>query len=118
MLKRYKQTNYKNYFQSPRLRFPVDPLPPAGGPGAKDRVVVVSTDDSRAVYALADIARRADGDGSFRTTLDGTGVQFRYRADPETVAVTAEPGGDAIRAVHSFWFAWHAMYPNDPLALR
>jgi hypothetical protein len=117
-LKLYKQTNYDGYFQSPRLRFPVSPMPPRDGPRAKDRVVVVSTDGARAVYPLADIARRADGDGTLRTTLDGTAVRLRYRADPPTVAVTGEPGGAAIRAVHSFWFAWHAMYPDDPLALQ
>ena len=118
MIQRYKQISYDSYFQSPRLRFPVSPLPPADGPRAKDRVVVVSTDGARAVYPLADIARRADSDGTLRTTLDGTAVLFRYRADPPTVAVTGEPGGDAITAVHSFWFAWHAMYPDDPLALQ
>jgi hypothetical protein len=117
MIKRYKQTSYDGYFQSARLRFPVDPLPPEGGPRAKDRVVVVSTDRSRAVFALAGIARQAGADGSYQATLDGTAVQFRYRADPETVAVRA--GGDTpIRAVHSFWFAWHAMHPDDELALQ
>ncbi|MHC4100746.1 MAG: DUF3179 domain-containing (seleno)protein [Planctomycetota bacterium] len=116
-IKLYKQTSYDNYFQSPRLHFPVDPLPPEGGPRAKDRVVVVSTDRIRAVYPLADIARRAGADGSYQATLDGTAVQFRYRADPETVVVSA--GGDTpIRAVHSFWFAWHAMHPDDELALQ
>ncbi|MHC4420040.1 MAG: DUF3179 domain-containing (seleno)protein [Planctomycetota bacterium] len=117
-LKLYKQTNYDGYFQSPRLRFPVSPMPPRDGPRAKDRVVVVSTDGARAVYPLADIARRADGDGTLRTTLDGTAVRLRYRADPPTVAVTGEPGGAPITAVHSFWFAWHAMHPDDPLALQ
>jgi hypothetical protein len=118
MIKRYRQTSYDSYFRSPRLRFPVSPLPPADGPRAKDRVVVVSTDEARAVYALAAIARRAAPDGSFQTTLDATGLRFRYRADPETVTVTAEPGGAAIRAIHTFWFAWHAMYPDDQLALH
>jgi hypothetical protein len=117
MIKRYKKTSYDFYFQSARLRFPVDPLPPEGGPRAKDRVVVVITDRVRAVYALAGIARRAGADGSYQAKLDGTAVQFRYRADPETVAVNA--GGDTpIRAVHSFWFAWHAMHPDDELALQ
>jgi hypothetical protein len=117
MIKRYKQTNYERYFQSARLRFPVDPLPPEGGPRAKDRVVVVSTDRARAVYALAGIARQAGADGAYQATLDGTAVQFQYRAEPETVAVRA--GGDTpIRAVHSFWFAWHAMHPDDELALQ
>ncbi|MHC4219089.1 MAG: DUF3179 domain-containing (seleno)protein [Planctomycetota bacterium] len=118
MIKRYKQTNYDGYFRSPRLRFPVDPLPPADGPKTKDRVVIVSTDTARAVYPLAAIAGQAADDGSLRTALDGTHLHFRYRADPETVIVTAGPGGDAIRAVHSFWFAWHAIHPDDPIALQ
>jgi hypothetical protein len=116
-IKLYKQTNYDSYFQSARLRFPVDPLPPEGGPRAKDRVVVVSTDRARAVYPLAGIARRAGDDGSYEASLDGTAVKFRYRSDPETVAVTAADDAP-IRAVHSFWFAWHAMYPDDELALQ
>jgi hypothetical protein len=117
MIKRYKKTSYERYFQSARLRFPVDPLPPEGGPRAKDRVVVVSTDRSRAVYALTGIARRAGADGSYQATLDGAAVQFQYRAEPETVAVSAGEGAP-IRAVHSFWFAWHAMHPDDELVLQ
>ncbi len=117
MIKRYKQTSYDGYFQSARLRFPVDPLPPDGGPRAKDRVVIVSTDTARAVYPLAAIAGQAADDGSLQTTLNGTDLHFRYRADPETVAVNA--GGDTpITTVHSFWFAWHAMHPDDELALQ
>jgi hypothetical protein len=117
MIKRYKETSYDRYFRSPRLRFPVSPAPPEPGPRAKDRVIVVSTGEARAVYPLAGIARRADADGSFRTTLDGTGVRFRYRDEPQTVLVAAESGGAALKSVHSFWFAWHAMHPNDELAL-
>ena len=44
-------------------------------------------------------------------------LEIPFRAEPETVAVRA--GGDTpIRAVHSFWFAWHAMHPDDELVLQ
>jgi hypothetical protein len=118
MIRRYEQTSYDSYFLSPRLRFPVSPLPPADGPAAKDRVVVVSTDSARAVYPLAAIARHVDADGSYETVLDGTTLRFLYWPDPETVAVAAEPGGKAIKALYTFWFAWHAMHPEDQPALR
>jgi hypothetical protein len=117
MIQRYKQTSYESYFLSSRLRFPVKPLPPEGGPAAKDRVVVVSTDSARGVYPLAAIARRSDADGASTAVLDGTTLRFLYRAEPETVAVTAEPGGKPVKALHAFWFAWHATHPDDEPAL-
>jgi hypothetical protein len=118
MIQRYKQTSYESYFRSPRLRFPVKPLPPEGGPAAKDRVVVVSTGSARGVYPLAAIARRSDADGVSTAVLDGTTLQFLYWADPETVAVAAVGDGGPVKALHTFWFAWHAMHPEDEPALR
>ena len=121
MIKRYKQTSFDPYFLSSKLYFPVSPLPPAaptGGPDLKDRVVAVTAGGERAVYALGDIAARADPAGILRTTIAGRPVRFRYRVDTNTVSVRAEPGGDPVTAVHALWFAWHAMYPQDQLALR
>ena len=114
MIKRYKQTSYATYFQSARLRFPVEPLPPPGGPSPKDRVVAVTTEGARGVYALTEIARRADDTGRWTTSLGNTSLELRYRADPQTVAIRAD-GGEDLEVIHAFWFAWHAMHPQDQL---
>jgi hypothetical protein len=118
MIRRYRETSYKSYFQSPRLQFPVDPPPPTAGPGIKDRVVIVTADRARGVYALNDIARRVGADGTLETMIGDSAVRLRYRADPQTVAVSAAPGSQPITTTHAFWFAWHAMYPDDQPALR
>jgi hypothetical protein len=81
-------------------------------------VVVVSTGSARGVYPLAAIARRSDADGVSTAVLDGTTLQFLYWADPETVAVAAVGDGGPVKALHTFWFAWHAMHPEDEPALR
>jgi hypothetical protein len=116
MIKRYQQTIYESYFQSETPRFPVDPLPSADGLGAMARVVAVTAGDTRGVYALSEIARRADGTGTWSTRLDGTPLRFQYRAEPQTVVVFPETGRARVEIVYAFWFAWHAMYPNDKVA--
>ena len=40
-------------------------------------------------------------------------LHFHYRDDPETVVVTSEGSDAALQVIYAFWFAWHAMWPQD-----
>jgi hypothetical protein len=112
MVRRYKETTYETYFHSNVLMFPCSPPPPADGPEAKARVVVVTAGDARAVYPSAAVAAMAGAGGTWSTRLGTTALTFRSGPRAETLDVTADPP-DAIRTVYAFWFAWHALHPED-----
>lgn len=113
MFKRYQETRYDEYFQSSKLMFPVDPPPPAEGPASKDRVLAVEADGVRQVYTVAEVAERANANGTWTTILGNSTLHFCYRDDPETVVVTSEGSDAALQVIYAFWFAWHAMWPQD-----
>lgn len=115
MIKRYQQVRgpYESYFISRHLKFPVNPPPPAGGLEAKQRVVVVESGGERAVYALDWIAKHADSSGTWTDTLGGVPLVFEYQAHPQTVLVRPSAGDSEISVTYAFWFAWHAMYPDE-----
>ncbi len=114
MYRRYQQTSYEGYFRTDSLKFPVAVEPPADGPPRKSRVIVVETETARGTWLLADIGRHSDAGGVWRTALGDTALRFVHRAEPETVSVISE-SGDPITVIHTFWFAWHAMHPQDQL---
>ena len=114
MKRRYKETAYELYFRSPDIKYPVDPLPGVDGPAVKDLVIVVDTDEQRGVYPVTAIGDLADATGIWETTLGATPLRFRYRAVPPTVVVWSPD--ETVRVRYAFWFAWHAMYPQDQLA--
>ena len=114
MKRRYKETAYERYFRSPDIKYPVDPLPGVEGLAIKDLVVVVDTNEERGVYPVAAIGDLADTTGIWETTLGATPLRFRYRAVPPTVVVWSPDASVHVR--YAFWFAWHAMYPQDQLA--
>jgi hypothetical protein len=111
MVRRYKETNYENYFTSSVLMFPFDPPPPEGGPDAKARVVALAAGDARAVYPVATAAALAGPGGTWTTPLGPAALSFRngYRG---TLDVSSDPPG-AVRTIYAFWFAWHALHPDD-----
>ncbi len=117
MVRRYKETTYETYFHSNVLMFPCSPPPPAGGPDAKARVVVVTAGDERAVYPSAAVAASAGPGGAWTTNLGTTALTFRSGPRAETLDVSANPPG-AIRTVYAFWFAWHALHPEDAAAVQ
>jgi hypothetical protein len=109
LARRYQQTPYALYFLSDEIRFPVRPQPPAGGPGLKERVIAVTTPQGTRAYTFATIADGAGPDGIFRDTVGDTQLSFYFRAQPETVWVSADPPEAIESVVYAFWFAWHAM---------
>ena len=84
-----------------------------GRPASKDRVLAVTADGVRQVYTVAEVAERADANGTWTTTLGNSTLHFHYRDDPETVVVTSEGSDAALQVIYAFWFAWHAMWPQD-----
>ncbi len=113
MIRRYRETNYQGYFLSSRLLFPVSPPVPPDGPGQKEPVVVVWAGAKRHAVPFSTIARRAGAGGTWVAELDGAAFSFRYRREPEAVTVFSGPADLPPPAVYAFWFAWHAMHPED-----
>ena len=87
---RYGNDVYGSYFNSPELRFPVDPLPPAGGLPPKTNV----------------FASPRPGGGWIVTPL---------RVDPEggRVEVVGPSGSVPAVGIYAFWFAWYATRDGD-----
>lgn len=84
MSERYERNPYGSYFNSDRLMYPVDPLPPAGGLALKARILAVP-----------------DGERFRVVPLD------RVPADDGGTAATSP-------AFRAFWFAWYATHPEAP----
>jgi hypothetical protein len=84
MSERYERNPYGSYFNTDRLMYPVDPLPPAGRLSLKTRILAVP-----------------DG-GGFRLTPVDAGS-----AGTEDTTATSP-------AFYAFWFAWYAMHPDAP----
>jgi len=108
----YRANPYGSYFGTPKLRFPVRPAPPAGGPAPKTPVVAVRTGETWSVFSIPRLALDAGASGGDRgsTLIDGVLVSLHARGDPPTVRVTADPPCDVV---YSLWFAWHAFHSTD-----
>lgn len=114
----YKRDPYHSYFGSQSLHFPVDPMPPQNGPNPKERVVVIDAGSQRKVFTLSTLdAETGAGQGSIESTIDGIPVRIHFTTQPPTVRVESagDPSPRPLSRV-AFWFAWHAQFPDDPLA--
>jgi len=100
----YQRNPYWRYFSNDKLYFPV-----AGSDGPyvnKTAVIGVLMGEKARAFVVADIAR-AEGGVVREESAEGA---LELRADGEgTVRVVSLPAG--ARAVHTFWFAWHAFHP-------
>ena len=88
----------------------------ADGPPKKSPVLAVLLGDQHYVYSLDAIAARADANGRWQTSVADSPVTFFYRDDPPTA--WADSPSPNLRTISAFWFAWHAMHPNDTLIPR
>ena len=88
--KKYGQDVYGSYFNSGGLRFPVDPLPPAGPLGRKTRVFVTGTPGAWTLKPLA------------------------VQDDESRFEVVGPSGTSPVPGFYAFWFAWYATHPDDP----
>jgi hypothetical protein len=87
---KYGQDVYGSYFNSDELRFPVEPLPPAGPLGRKTRVFVAGTPGAWAVTPLA------------------------VQDDESRFEVVGPSGTTPTLGFYAFWFAWYATHAGDP----
>ncbi len=109
----YRRDPYNAYFGSELLRFPVDPAPPPDGPAAKDRVLVVDAGGDRAVLVLSRLAAAlGNRDGEWTGTVGGVPVVVHVRLEPQ-VAWAETAAGEPLPQRSAFWFAWHALHPED-----
>jgi hypothetical protein len=112
----YKRDPYHSYFGSDKLHFPVAPLPPETGLRLKDRVVIVTVDDTTAVFPLAHL----DQNG-VATDVSVADLSLRIQADADigVASVDAPDGSDRLKSVrYSFWFAWFALKRTIPDNIR
>jgi hypothetical protein len=114
----YKRDPYHSYFGSDLLRFPVDPLPPAGDLALKDRVLAITVDGERAVFALPHLAAAAGRPvGSLDVTVGRTGLRIHFDLEHETAdAEVLEPSAGTVDTRFACWFAWYAAHPDTELA--
>ncbi len=103
--RRYARNPYAGYFQTDRLMFPVQPrderMPP------KTRVVGLATDRETLAVPMEAIGHTATG-----VTIGEHTVTLRT-GDAGAVEIGELP--DAVRAVHTFWFAWAAFHPRTAI---
>ncbi len=116
----YKRDPYHSYFGSDLLRFPVDPLPPAGGPGLKDRLLIVTVDGEDFAFSFSQMAAAAGtAAGSYEVTVRD--LPLRISFDTVVGVADVEPLAEPLRlgAVRSaFWFSWYSLEGTIPVIIR
>jgi hypothetical protein len=108
MVKEYRRDPYGSYSSSDLLRFPVDPLPPSGGPEQKAPMVIVRDGGQCLVYPIERIVSLAVPDGEWINRQ----LRFRAWAEPPTVWVERVDGGRPTDVRYAYWFAWFATHPE------
>lgn len=107
--KLYRRT-YGRYFGSQELRFPVEPLPPAGRP-LKTPVIALRLGGAWQVYDITGLARRVGDGETCQLAHDGEMLEIMTRTDPASAWVTSQ-SREPVEAVYAFWFAWYAHRPD------
>lgn len=102
---RYRSNTYGNYFLTGKLRFPVDPLAPAGGLPLMSRVLVLEDETRQRVLSL-----QGAGLAGLPAAARELGAGIRVAGDGSSILVEAGPG---TRTFYSLWFAWYAAHPDS-----
>ncbi|WP_261344242.1 DUF3179 domain-containing protein [Stieleria varia] len=106
----YRHNPYAQYFNSPNLMFPVQPLDRTLP--AKTPILVVWTDEGKANAHR--IAEPDPGMSAARKyTLGGKSYSIAFNKTSQTARVTDADSG--VFWMHSFWFAWKAFHPETEL---
>jgi hypothetical protein len=117
--KLYKRDPYHSYFGSDSLRFPVEPLPPAGGWRNKDRIVIATIDGVHYEIAIPDLVRTLGSpSGTAQVSAGGLALELHFDEDlgfAELIA--ADP--ERLSAIRSaFWFSWYSLKGTIPDIIR
>ena len=105
----YNSNPYQQYFVDQRLRFPVDPVPPAGSQ-AFERLLLLRREGAWSVYSVDGFATAIGGSGAVQK--DGLTFEFRSltpQMDPP-VLTALDANGEPLVGVTAFRFAWDAMH--------
>ncbi len=108
--KKYKGEPYTAYFGDERLRFPVEPLPPAGGRALKTPCVRVAHGGHERLIALPELAKESRPDGRTTITLGELEVPVIVREEPPALLIEGSPES-GLEVQYGFWFAWYAQRP-------
>ena len=107
--RRYQQRGYQEYFTSPQLMFPMEPLDDRLP--AKTPVLGVTYQEYQRAYPLSTFAKRGQRD--LTDQIAGKQLTLRYDSEHESLRVVE---ADAhIQWMYSFWFAWSAFYPETTI---
>jgi len=120
MASRYKDATPTPYFRSEKILFPVASMPSSGTLPIKSRVLAVTVNGQRRVFPIALLAQwaKASDDGkTFTHELGGVTLHFTVDGVNETATVTASDPNAKLLVTPAFWFAWHAMHPDDDVAM-
>lgn len=126
MYERYKDAAPTQYFNRPDILTPVSPMVDADTMPAKTRVLAVITSEGCRVYPLPYVLSQArpiaesssDSPADLLEWTDTLGTRtLRFLGDRKagTVRVECDPPDGSMFSINAFWFAWHAMHPNDAL---
>jgi hypothetical protein len=117
MAARYKDAAPLAYFKSPHLleNAVVRPLPDRNSLAFKTHVIAVRVNDQRRVFKLSDLLNYADASGVCAVSVASTMLRFRCDRESHTAFLENDAPDDGITAVISYWFAWHAMHPDDAI---
>jgi hypothetical protein len=111
MLKRYRRNPYGNYLRTGKLRFPVDPVAPAGLLQPMEPVLAIRSAEGQLVLPV-ELAVHTPG-AVDRHVPAGTRIVFEPDREPGSYIV-ADPGGAQV--IHTLWFAWYAHHPETAAA--
>jgi hypothetical protein len=121
MFERYRDAAPTQYFNEPDPLTPVSPAPPEDSLAAKTQVMAVITSEACRVYPLPYVLDHAtpiaDAPGlvEWKDELGSRTLRFIGDRQAKTLRVEASPADDQMLTFQSFWFAWHAMHPEDEL---
>ena len=111
---KYKRDPYHSYRGSDVLRFPVEPLAPAGHLAHKDLVAIVTHAGHDTVFALPYLELAVGEKTGKWAALLGEDV-FLIEYDAELGAFAIEPRDDGVAdpAVRfAYWFEWYSLHPE------
>lgn len=108
----YNANPYGPYFETEKLRFPVEPPPDPAG--AFSRVLAVRLDGRWEVVPYAEIKAKGGQSGSFSTdNLVYHYIGMSQAMDPETAYVTLPDGSPGPPSLSCLRFAWDAVRAQE-----
>lgn len=105
----YDHRAYGEYFTSPRLMFPVEPLD--GRMAAKTPVLGVISGKTARAYPLEAFAAKPGE--RVVDSIDGRQLTLIY--DGRHNSLRVEQADEGLEWMYSFWFAWAAFYPETDI---